>query len=235
MSESNLIQDLPSDERPRERMLRYGAAALSGAELLAIFLRTGTKGVSAIQIGDGLIKKHGSLAALGSLDVEQLSSEHGLGLAKSCQLLAAFELGARAVKETIHKTKLGDPLTIYEYLAPLIASQRTESLHVLTLDSQLQLKRIIEISRGSTNQTIANPRDVLQPVIVDQADCFIIAHNHPSGRPLPSGPDNHFTEKLLKAAQLLQVRLIDHLIIGKPINGAKPYYSYREESDIDLR
>ncbi len=234
MSENNRIHDMPSEERPREKMLRHGAGALSGAELLAIFLRTGTKGASAIEIGHQLLKKYGNLAALGSLDVKQLSKEHGLGLAKSCQLLAAFELGARAVRENIHKQELSDPKVIYDYLAPIMSMKNTESLHVITLDSRLQLKRNVEISRGTTNQTLANTRDILQPVIIDQADHFIIAHNHPSGQPLPSRQDDLFTKEVIKATKLLQVRLIDHLIIGKPVNGAQPYYSYREESEIDF-
>ena len=234
MSENNRIHDLPTEERPREKMLRHGAAALTGAELLAIFLRTGTKGASAIEIGQQLIRKHGNLAALGSLDIKELSKEHGLGLAKSCQLLAAFELGARAVRETIYKEQLNESSKIYQYLAPIMAHQKTEALHVLTLDSKHQLKRMIEVSRGSTNQTIANIRDILQPVVNDHADCFIIAHNHPSGRPLPSESDTKITKDLIKAAKLLQVRLIDHIIIGKPIDGTQPYYSYREESSIDF-
>jgi DNA repair protein RadC len=232
MSTNIRINDLPSDERPREKMLRHGPAALSGDELLAIFLRTGTKGASAIKIGRQLIQKYGSLAALGSLDVEQLSKEHGLGLAKSCQLMAAFELGSRAVRETIYKVSLSSPQEIYQHLAPILGTQRTETLYVLTLDNRLQLKRMVEISRGTTNQTLAHPRDILQPVITDSADAFIVAHNHPSGQPLPSRSDDRFTNSLIKAAELFQVRFVDHLIIGKPVNGAQPYYSYREESEL---
>ncbi|MGJ8696272.1 MAG: RadC family protein [Verrucomicrobiaceae bacterium] len=232
MSDNLRINDLPSDERPREKMLRHGPGALSGEELLAIFLRTGTKGASAIEIGRQLIRKYGSLSTLGSLDIAQLSKEHGLGLAKSCQLLAAFELGARAVRETIHTIPLSSPKEIYTHLAPIIGNLKTETLYVLTLDTRLHLKRMVEISRGTTNQTIANTRDILSPVIIDQADAFVIAHNHPSGQPLPSGADDRFTKALLDAAKLLDVNLVDHLIIGKPVNGARPYYSYREESDL---
>lgn len=232
MSENNRIHDIPSEDRPREKMLRHGAGALSGAELLAIFLRTGTKGASAIEIGRQLIQKYGNLAALGSVDIKQLSKEHGLGPAKSCQLLAAFELGARAVRETIYKAPLSTPSEIYQYLAPILGTQRTETLYVLTLDNRLQTIRMVEISRGSTNQTIAHPRDVLQPVITDSADAFIIAHNHPSGQALPSKADDRFTKSLIEAAKLLQVRFVDHIIIGKPLNGAQPYYSYREESGL---
>ena len=157
------IHNLPDDERPREKMLRHGPSALSDSELLAIFLRTGTKGQSAIEIGRNLISKHGSLSALGALDIKGLSREHGLGLAKSCQLMAAFEMGARSAREAIKKNPLNSPYAIYQHLAPLLGHLAVEHLYVLTLDTRHHLKRMVPITSGTTNQTIAHVRDILEP------------------------------------------------------------------------
>lgn len=213
-------------------MLRRSAAALSDAELLAIFLRTGTKGQSAIEIGRKLIAKYGSLSELGALNVKRLSGEHGIGLAKSCQLMAAFEMGARASREAIRKTPLTSPHEIYKHLAPLLSHLPVEHLYVLTLDTRLNLKRMVEVTSGTTHQTVAHVRDILEHVIVDRADAFILAHNHPSGRATPSNADDSVTTRLKRLARTLEVRFIDHIIVGKSVNGAQPYYSYAEESPI---
>lgn len=231
MSNYMRIHDLPSDERPREKMLRLGAGALSGDELLAIFLRTGTKGKSAIEIGRTLIQKYGNLSALGALDVKLLAKEHGLGPAKACQLVAAFELGKRATREAIHKTSLSSPYEIQAHLTPLLSFLPTEHLYVLTLDTRMHLIRMVEISHGSSNQTIAHPREILEPVILDQADGFILAHNHPSGDSSPSTADEQVTKKIKRLADAMQVSLIDHIIVGKNLNGAPSYYSFLEETD----
>lgn len=232
MNENQRIHDLPNADRPREKMLRYGPSALSDPELLAIFLRTGIKGQSAIKIGRNLLQKYGSLSGLGSLGIKHLSGEHGLGLAKSCQLLAAFEMGARAAREAIQKTPLTNPSEIYNYLAPLLGHLPVEHLYVLTLDSRYHLKRMIQISSGTTNQTVAHVRDILEPVIVDRADAFIVAHNHPSGNVAPSAANNNITTRLKRLARSLDVTFSDHIIVGKSINDAQPYYSYFEESQI---
>lgn len=232
MNHHQRIHDLPDEERPREKMLRHGSSSLSDAELLAIFLRTGTKGQSAIEIGRSLIAKHGSLSALGALDIKGLSREHGLGLAKSCQLIAAFEMGARSARERIQKTPLSCPHEVYQHLAPLLGHLPVEHLYVLTLDTRHHLKRMVPITSGTTNQTIAHVRDILEPVIIDKADAFILAHNHPSGNVTPSASDNNVTTRLKRLARSLEVAFIDHIIVGKALNGAQPYYSYAEESEI---
>ncbi|MGE9269068.1 MAG: RadC family protein, partial [Verrucomicrobiales bacterium] len=193
---SQVIRDLPSDERPREKMARLGAGALSAAELLAIFLRTGTKGRSAIEIGRDLVEKHGSIGALGRLGIKELSQEHGLGLAKACQLAAAFEMGARVARETVETRALNCPERIFEYLAPLTAGLRQEVLHVLVLDSRLKLVHMEEVTRGLVNETLAHPREVLRPVILHLGHSFVLTHNHPSGDPTPSSADRRFTKQV---------------------------------------
>ncbi|MCL4169014.1 UNVERIFIED_CONTAM: hypothetical protein GTU68_050237 [Idotea baltica] len=213
-------------------MANLGPGALSNEELLAIFLRTGTKGASAIEIGRHLIQKHGGVAALAKLDLHDLRKEHGLGLAKACQLQAAFELGSRAVREGSKSTPLKNSELIYNFLAPQLAHLPTEKLFVLTLDSRLNLIRMRELSSGTTGSTVANIRDILRPVIIDQAHAFVIAHNHPSGDTTPSRQDQTFTANLVQATKQLDLTLLDHLVIGRPLDGASPYYSFCEHGRL---
>ena len=229
---SPLIHDLPDDERPREKMARLGAGTLSSAELLAIFLRTGTKGTSAIEIGRQLIRKHGSLANLGKLSIKELSQEHGLGIAKACQLAAAFEMGARVSRESVQKVQLSTSDVIYDFLAPITAHFTQEVLSVLILDSQLRLIEMVEISRGTVDNTLAHPREILHPVITRLGKCFILTHNHPSGDPTPSKADCRLTEQIEKAAGIMDLRFRDHIIIGRPSDGRQPYYSFSENKKL---
>ncbi|WP_035614578.1 DNA repair protein RadC [Haloferula sp. BvORR071] len=225
---SNLIADLPLDERPREKMAKFGPGALDNAELLALFLRTGMVGRSAIQIGRDLMQHFGSIGALGSAGVAELSKQPGLGLAKACQLVAAFELGARAVREQIGRQPLDAPEIIYRTFAPQLAWLRHEKLIVALLDTRLRHEGTVEISSGNLNETVAHPRDVLKPVITRGAYGFVLIHNHPSGDPSPSKADEIFTRRIIDAADLMQVKFLDHLIVGRPDAGREPYFSFRE-------
>ena len=222
------ICDLPSDERPREKLAKLGAGALDNAELLALFLRTGMKGRSAIQIGRDLLEHYGSIGSLGSAGVGELSKQPGLGLAKACQLVAAFELGARAAREQLAQTPLDAPEVIHRVFSPQLAWLRHEKLVVALLDTRLRHSGTIEISNGSLNETTAHPREILRPVITRGAYGFVLIHNHPSGDPSPSRADELFTRRMSDAAELLQLRFLDHIIIGRPDAGREPYYSFRE-------
>lgn len=222
------ITDLPLDERPREKLAQFGPAALDNAELLAIFLRTGVKGRSAIQIGRDLLQHYGSIGSLGSAGVEELAIQPGLGLAKACQLVAAFELGARAAREQTASTPLDSPESIYKSFAPQLAWLRHERLLVALVDTRLRHAGTVEISTGTLNETSGHPREVLRPVITRGAYGFVLIHNHPSGDPTPSRADDKFTRRLIEAAELLQLRFLDHLIVGRPEGGRAPYYSFRE-------
>ncbi|TAE73992.1 MAG: JAB domain-containing protein [Verrucomicrobia bacterium] len=226
------ISDLPLEERPREKLAQLGAAALDNAELLALFLRTGTKGRSAIRIGRDLLRHYGSIGSLGSAGVGELAKQPGLGLAKACQLVAAFELGTRAAREQIHQTALDSPELIHHFFAPQLAWLRQEKLLVALLDTRLRHAGTIEVSSGSLTETSAHPREILRPVITRGAYGFIIIHNHPSGDPSPSRQDQIFTRRMVEAADLLQLRFLDHLIIGRPDAGRSPYYSFRESGII---
>jgi DNA repair protein RadC len=233
MSNDNInINDLPKDQRPREKLANLGASSLSDAELLAIFLRVGVKGQSAIEIGRRLLKTYGSLSQLSRLELSDLAKEFGLGIAKAAQLCASFEIAARISRESIISTSISKPLNIYNAIVPQLRLQTTESLHVMLADSRLCHIRTVTVSQGTVNQTTCHPRDVLRPVINSQAHGFVLVHNHPSGDPSPSYADDEMTRVIIKAANLMQVRFVDHVIIGQSIDGKDPYYSYRESSEL---
>jgi DNA repair protein RadC len=225
---SERIADLPLDERPREKLAKFGPGALDNAELLAIFLRTGIVGRSAIQVGRDLLEHYGSIGSLGSAGAIELSKQKGLGLAKACQLVAAFELGARAAREQIAQTPLDSPEIIYRTFAPQLAWLRHEKLIVALLDTRRRHSGTVEISSGNLNETVAHPREVLRPVLTRGAYGFVLIHNHPSGDPTPSRADEHFTRRISEAADLMQVKLLDHVIVGRPDQGRAPYFSFRE-------
>jgi len=226
------IHDLPDGDKPREKLERLGAAGLDHAELLAIFLRTGLPGRSAIEIGRGLLADHGTLGALGRLDVRQLAETPGLGLAKACQLAAAFELGARVAREQMECALLDSPEAIHKHIGPQLAHLTHESLRVLLLDTRLRHAGWIEISKGSVNETVAHPRDILRPVIVRAAYGFVLVHNHPSGDPSPSSADRELTRRVRDAAALMQLRFVDHLIVGRHAPGRHPWFSFREAGEL---
>ena len=226
------ITDLPLDERPREKLTRFGPAALDNAELLAIFLRTGVKGRSAIQIGRDLLGYYGSIGSLGSAGIEELAGQPGLGLAKACQLVAAFELGARASRERTARTPLDTPENIHRAFAPQLAWLRTEKLLVALVDTRLRHTGTVEVSTGTLTETSGHPREILRPVITRGAYGFVLLHNHPSGDPTPSPADDRFTRRLIEATELLQLTFLDHVIVGRPDGGRAPYYSFREAGII---
>ncbi len=226
------INDLPQDEKPREKLAKLGAGSLSDAELIAIFLRVGVKGESAIEIGKRLLTTYGGLSQISRLELSALQKEHGLGLAKAAQLCASFEIASRIAKESVISTPINNPENIYNAMVPQLRNQTTESLHIMLADTRLCHIRTIMISQGTVNQTTCHPRDVLRPVITNLAYGFVLVHNHPSGDPSPSPADDEMTKCIIKAAELMQVRFVDHVIIGQSIDGKDPYYSYRESGDL---
>lgn len=222
------IHDLPTDARPREKAILYGISSLSDAELLAIFIGTGLQGENAIEIGQRLLNKHGSLANLAKLTIKELSKEKGLGPAKSTQLSTAFEVGARVANQLIKRTSLKTPKQIYEHMHPQFAGLTQESLRAIMVDTKMMCVHIVEISKGSINQTICHPRDVLHHAITHQAHGIILVHNHPTGDPTPSQADITITNKMKDACELMEIKLHDHIIIGNPTTDNLPYYSFRE-------
>ena len=222
------IREMPADDRPREKLVARGAAALSDAELLAILLRTGVQGANVVEVARQLIAKYGSLESLSRCSVKELAAIKGVGPAKGAQLAAAFGLGVRLGKERFVGQKLTEPQEIYDLLNLEMRALHRESLRVILLDTRFHLVRVEEVSLGSVNESIAHPREVFRPAIIYSAYAVIVAHNHPSGDPSPSQADHSLTRRLREAAELLQIRLLDHLIIGAPAEGRQPYFSFKE-------
>ncbi len=224
------IREMPQDDRPREKLMARGANALTNAELIAIMLRTGLPGANAVQVASELLQRHGSLHGLSRCTVEEIAKIPGIGPAKAVQLVAAFGLGQRLARETIAQEKIDTPELVYALLSAEMRVLHKESLRVILLDTRYHLLRIHEVSLGSINESIAHPRDVFRPAIISSAYAVIVVHNHPSGDPSPSQADHSLTRRLAEAAELLQIKLLDHIIIGAPAEGRAPYFSFREAS-----
>ncbi len=222
------IQELPEDERPREKLEKLGAAALADSELIAILLRVGMKGKSAIDLGRELIQRFGSLSELARASVQEIKNVKGLGLAKAVQLAAAFGLAGRLAKETLVRTPMDRPELIHELLGAELRQLEKESLRLVLLDTRLHLMRVEEVSLGSLNECIAHPREIFKVVIQFNAYGFILVHNHPSGDPSPSDADRRLTIRLAECARLLQILFCDHVILGSPAPGRQPYFSFKE-------
>jgi DNA repair protein RadC len=226
---NNLLLELPRSERPREKLHHLGPESLTDAELLAIFIRTGVKGKNAIGVARDLLKERGGLVRLArSSAVELTKAAPGIGPAKAAELLAAFELARRVAQGGEDRPQLDNPQALYEFLAPDLQHLNQETLRVVLLDTRLRLIRMEEVSLGSLNETVAHPRELLRPVLLHSAYAFVLAHNHPSGDPMPSEADRRLTRRIVEAAELLQLRLVDHIIIGTAEGGRQPYFSFRE-------
>ena len=222
------IHELPEGDRPREKLARFGAGALSEAELIAILLRVGMKGVNAVELARQILLKYGSLAALARCSVAELAKVKGIGVAKAVQLAAAFGLGQRLAFETISAQPMDKPELIYALLGAEMRTLERESLRVVLLDTKHHLIRVEEISLGALNETTAHPREILRPALIHAAYGFVLVHNHPSGDPSPSDADHKITRRLVEASALLQIVMLDHVIIGAPREGRLPYFSFRE-------
>ena len=222
------IREMPQDDRPREKLLAKGANALTDAELIAILLRTGLPGANAVEVAARLLKRYQSLNGLSRCTVDEIADEPGIGPAKALQLVAAFGLGQRLARETLAREKIDSPELVCALLGPEMRVLHKESLRVILLDTRYHLMRIQEVSLGSLNESIAHPRDIFRPAILAAAYAVIVVHNHPSGDPTPSQADHSLTRRLAEAAELLQIRLLDHIIIGAPAEGRAPYFSFKE-------
>lgn len=210
------IRDLPADQRPREKLLTQGPNSLSDAELLAIFLRTGVAGKNAIQLAQHLIDAFGGLPALMSANQHDFCQHLGLGQAKYAQLQAVLEMARRHWQAQLQQGAL---LTSVEAAVALLterlAHEPCEILYALFLDNQHRLLAMEELARGSLREAPLYPREIVRRAFEHNAAALILAHNHPSGDPTPSGADQQATRQLAQALLPLDIRLLDHLIIGK--------------------
>ena len=222
------IREMPQDQRPREKLLVHGVSALSDPELIAILLRTGLRGANAVEVGRQLLEKYKSLTGISRCSVKELRKIPGIGQTKALELVAAFGLGQRLAHETLSKQKLDSPELVSELVGPEMRQLRTESLRVILLDTRYRLLHIEEVSVGSLNESIAHPREIFRPAITYSAYAVIVVHNHPSGDASPSQTDHSLTRRLAEAAELLQIKLLDHIIIGAPSEGNPGYFSFKE-------
>lgn len=209
------ITDWPEGERPRERLLAQGAAALSDAELLAIFLRTGVKGKSAVALARELLAHFGGLNRLFAATEKECREFRGLGQAKYAQLQAVIEMARRALKEDMHQgDALSSPAAVRDYLRLRLAHLPHEVFAALFLDAQNRVLAVEELFRGSLTQASVYPREVVKRALGHNAAGVIFAHNHPSGLAEPSQADRWLTDQLKAALALVEVRVLDHFVVA---------------------
>ncbi len=211
------ITDWPTTERPRERLLARGPASLSDAELLAIFLRTGVSGRSAVDLARDLLSHFGSISALLSASRTDFSKARGLGDAKFCQLQAVLELARRHFAEDLQVgPDIASPQAVFRFLQAELDGETQEVFGALYLDNRHRVLAFERLFFGTIDQAAVHPREVVRAVLGHNAAAVILAHNHPSGVAEPSDADRRITERLRDALNLIDVRLLDHVIVGRP-------------------
>lgn len=214
------ITDWPEGERPRERLLAHGPAALSDAELLAIYLRVGVRGKSAVDLARDLLQRFdGRLGSLVEASLEELASVSGIGQAKAAQLKASFELARRALGQEMQQSdNFASPGQVRDWLRLKLAHRSQEVFMALWLDAQNRLLKAEELFIGTLTQTSVYPREVVKAALAHNAAAVILAHNHPSGVAEPSHADEMLTTSLKQALALVDVRLLDHFIVAGNAN-----------------
>jgi len=209
------IKDWPADERPREKLLQHGAQILSDAELLAIFLRTGVTGLSAVELARQLLEQFGSLRALLEADQKQFCQYHGLGPAKYTQLQAVLEMSRRHLESTLSRgDALTDAAATKDYLQQRLRAYPHEVFACLFLDNKHRMISYDELFRGTIDGASVYPREVVKQALAHNAAAVIFAHNHPSGIAEPSQADYAITTRLKSALDLVDIRVLDHIVIG---------------------
>jgi len=211
------IRDLPCDDRPRERLSRLGAAALSNEELLALLLGSGIAGESALDRSRRILAAHGGLSGLASLTAAELQREKGIKGARACAIEAALEIGRRLASEPLSGRDLfNEPSVVKDYLKRARGDGLQERTGALLLNARNRLLRDEpEIYRGTLDRAVVEPREILKRALLANAAGVILYHNHPSGDPTPSREDREFTRRLASAAESVGLRLLDHVVIGR--------------------
>ena len=227
MSKSFTIHDLPAEERPRERLVKFGEQALSAQELLQLILGRGIAGESVVVTAQKILTQFGSLQKLAEASIEELLSVKGIGLAKAGQIKATFEIGRRlSTQVTPYKSKeLTDPEKVYRFIKSKLKDYHKEHFYIIILNSRNW--STIEVSIGSLNASIVHPREVFAEAIKNNAASVIFVHNHPSGDPKPSEDDLVVTKKLIKAGEILGITVADHIIITQ-----SNYFSLKDKGLI---
>lgn len=229
MSDGIRIKDLPQNERPRERLAALGAKALRDAELIAILLRAGIQGRSALQVAEDLLKKFGNLSALARASLQELQID-GIGQDKAIALQSAFTLAARMAQELQREDPLLDtPELVADYLRDENRGYDVEHFQAVLLNARRKLIKVHQISQGLADSILVHPREVFRAAIAANACSIVLVHNHPSGDPTPSESDIRVTRDLIRAGQLLKIEVADHIILGHRTSANdKGYFSMRE-------
>ena len=223
------IRNWPEDDRPREKLLKYGEHILSNAELLGILIRTGTAGKSAIDLGRELLAKFKSLRAMSGVDVSEFREIAGLKDAKIAQIKAAIELGRRMMsEEKVFHGVAKSSADVVEFLMPLMRDLRKELFKILLLDKGNRISEVIDIDMGTVDRVNPSVREILLTALKYQSPAMILAHNHPSGNIEPSDADKRLTRDLVKAALAMELRIFDHVIIGE-----NRYFSFADDGLIE--
>lgn len=209
------ITDWPADERPREKLMQKGVEALSDAELLAIFLRVGVVGKSAVDLARDLLARFGSLNAIFSANAREIAAVHGMGASKYCQLQAIFEMSRRALTEELkQKDALKSPKQVRDYLSLKLSNAQREIFMVLFLDAQNRVQAQENLFEGTLTQASVYPREVVKRALFHNAASVILAHNHPNGLAEASQADKQLTQALKSALSLLDIRVLDHFVVA---------------------
>ncbi len=224
------INHWPPEDRPREKLLKNGEHTLSASELLAILLRSGVKGSSALDLGRQILKKFKTFRAMSHTDVSQWKEFKGLGAAKIAQIRAAIEIGRRFREEEIsqQKTKVSSAKDVVAILMPRLRDLKKEVFKTILLDSQNRIIDIIEIEEGTVDRASPILRDIFQKALQNFAVSVICSHNHPSGNARPSAEDKAFTHQLVSAGKVVQVKVLDHIIIGD-----NTHFSFAEAGEMN--
>ena len=217
IKKSFTIHDLPASERPRERLQKYGAEALSAQEILALILGRGISGESVMVTAQRLLSQFGSIKGIAGASLEELASIRGIGLAKAAQIRAAFELTSRleSYQSTEKKETVKTPEDVVALVRSRLKGKKKEYFLALLLDTRNQLIRVAEISVGSLDSSIVHPREVFKEAVAASAASAIFAHNHPSGDPEASEDDLNLTKRLAEAGEIMGIDVLDHVIIGE--------------------
>jgi DNA repair protein RadC len=208
------MKHLPADERPREKLLNHGPASLTDSELLALLIRAGTGGLSALDLARSILTEHRTLREIAARSPQELMRVKGVGEVKALGLVAAFEIGRRAQRMSAERVVVRSPDDVAALMIPRLRDAMTEMFFVMILDSQNGFVRDVVLSSGTLNASLVHPREVYKAAIDHRAASIIVVHNHPSGNREPSREDLEITRQLVEAGKIVGIPLHDHIIIA---------------------